>query len=83
MSTVLTGSTDAASTSATGYGAIIYHRGAVPEKDASTETIIEEIPPLGVPLDERRFWFQRARAYDPDAIATLVRLRICSSRLSD
>lgn len=29
--------------------------------------------PLGVPKDEKRFWFQRGkRTYDPDAIATQV-----------
>ena len=32
------------------------------------------VAPLGEPTAERRFWFQRARAYDPDAIATLVRV---------
>lgn len=26
--------------------------------------------PLGVPDQEKRFWFQRAKTYDPDAIAT-------------
>jgi hypothetical protein len=26
--------------------------------------------PLGVPKEEKRFWFQRGRTYDPDAIAT-------------
>lgn len=29
-----------------------------------------EIPPLAKPVDERRFWFQRGKGYDPDAIAT-------------
>ncbi|OKP10548.1 hypothetical protein PENSUB_3851 [Penicillium subrubescens] len=28
-------------------------------------------PPLGKPQNERRFWFQRTREYDPDEIATL------------
>ena len=45
------------------------------KKGATTE--VTEIPPLGVPLEEKRFFFQRARAYDPDAIATLVRERKC------
>ena len=26
--------------------------------------------PLGVPAEEKRFWWQRNRTYDPDAIAT-------------
>ena len=40
--------------------------------DKGVDTSITEIPPLGVPRDEKRFFFQRARSYDPDAIATLV-----------
>jgi hypothetical protein len=31
----------------------------------STETLA-----LGLPVEEKRFWFQRTRNYDPDAIAT-------------
>ena len=45
------------------------------KKEATAE--VTEIPPLGVPLEEKRFFFQRARAYDPDAIATLVCERMC------
>ncbi|KXT12227.1 hypothetical protein AC579_809 [Pseudocercospora musae] len=30
----------------------------------------EEIPPLGGPHQEKRFWFQRSSAFDQDAIAT-------------
>lgn len=30
-----------------------------------------DIPPLGKPQNERRFWFQRRAGYNPDAIATL------------
>lgn len=37
--------------------------------DASTLSV-NSIPPLGIPKEERRFFFQRARAYEPDAIAT-------------
>ncbi|KAK3318059.1 major facilitator superfamily domain-containing protein [Apodospora peruviana] len=37
--------------------------------DASTLSV-NSTPPLGVPKEERRFFFQRARTYDPDAIAT-------------
>ncbi|OJJ31263.1 hypothetical protein ASPWEDRAFT_187178 [Aspergillus wentii DTO 134E9] len=29
-----------------------------------------EIPTLGEPSEERRFWFQKARKYDPTAVAT-------------
>jgi hypothetical protein len=29
-----------------------------------------DIVPLGEPKEERRFWFQRAKGYDPQAIAT-------------
>jgi hypothetical protein len=30
------------------------------------------IAPLGKPLEERKFWFQRIKNYDPYAIATQV-----------
>ncbi|KAK0717876.1 major facilitator superfamily domain-containing protein [Lasiosphaeria miniovina] len=39
------------------------------DPDASTRSVTS-IPPLGAPIEERRFWFQRAKSYDPDAIAT-------------
>ncbi|KAF2015814.1 phthalate transporter [Aaosphaeria arxii CBS 175.79] len=46
---------------------------AVLEKDGSTIVIADDVPELGVPHEEKRFWFQRAKSdYDPDAIATLV-----------
>jgi hypothetical protein len=35
-----------------------------------TEVIYETALPLGVPAEEKRFWFQRTRTYDPNAIAT-------------
>jgi hypothetical protein len=36
-----------------------------------TSTIYETALPLGVPAEEKRFWFQRSKkAYDPNAIAT-------------
>ena len=35
-----------------------------------TETVYETSLLLGVPAEEKRFWFQRTRKYDPDAIAT-------------
>ncbi|KAK4126553.1 MFS general substrate transporter [Parathielavia appendiculata] len=37
--------------------------------DSST-TSVNTIPPLAEPIQEKRFWFQRTKAYDPDAIAT-------------
>ena len=30
----------------------------------------ENVAPLGVPREEKRFWFQRTKAYNPDAVAT-------------
>ena len=39
----------------------------------SSQTSLTDVPALGVALEERRFWWQRATAYDPDAIATQVR----------
>lgn len=57
---------------------------AVDEKDAT----FQPSAPLGKPIDEKKFWFQRTKknAYDPFAIATLVRgspLRILSTAASD
>jgi hypothetical protein len=40
------------------------------EANSSTPSLISNSPPLGAPLEERRFWFQRVNSYDPDAIAT-------------
>lgn len=69
MSTVIPGSGSASSSKS--YGAISVSNELL-EKDGSTEEILEEVPPLGVPHEEKRFWWQRAKTYDPDAIATLV-----------
>jgi len=33
-------------------------------------TVDPDVPPLGVPSDEKRFWWQRTRNYDSSAIAT-------------
>jgi hypothetical protein len=41
-------------------------------KSLAEVNISETSLPLGVPGEERRFWFQRAKAYDPNAIATQV-----------
>ena len=41
---------------------------AVVVSDSSSDNI----PALGAPLDEKRFWFQRTGAYDADTIATQV-----------
>ncbi|KAF2794618.1 phthalate transporter [Melanomma pulvis-pyrius CBS 109.77] len=56
-------------TSSTDYGAI--SPGGALEKDQTRVIVSEDAPQLGAANDERRFWFQRAKAYDPDAIATL------------
>jgi len=37
--------------------------------DTST-TSVNTVPPLGEPLKRKRFWFQKTKAYDPDAVAT-------------
>ena len=44
----------------------------------TSTTSLSSIPPLGIPIDEKRFWWQRAKAYDPDATATLVRVLLYS-----
>ncbi|KAF3385115.1 putative transporter [Penicillium rolfsii] len=36
-----------------------------------TDSSDTDSPPLGKPQNERRFWFQRTREYDPEEIATL------------
>lgn len=41
-------------------------------EDASDPSSSNEAPLLGLPRREKRFWFQRGEAYDPDAIATQV-----------
>lgn len=75
MSTVLTGAIPIAGDSSTlfsGYGTV-NTGGVLEKKDLTNIAVAEDIPPLGVPHAEKRFWFQRAKAtYDPDAIATLV-----------
>ncbi|KAK0621699.1 major facilitator superfamily domain-containing protein [Bombardia bombarda] len=40
------------------------------EKPSASTTSLSSLPTLGVPVEERRFWFQRATSYDPEAIAT-------------
>lgn len=38
-----------------------------------SETAVSDVPALGEPIEEKRFWFQRSKKnYDPNAIATLV-----------
>lgn len=43
------------------------------DPDTST-TSINTIPPLGEAFQAKRFWFQRTRAYDADAVATQASL---------
>ncbi|KAI0095423.1 MFS general substrate transporter [Hypoxylon sp. NC0597] len=38
--------------------------------ESTTSLDSDGIPPLGVPAEEKRFWFQRAKDFDPEAIAT-------------
>ncbi|KAM9884885.1 transporter YIL166C-like protein 3 [Verticillium dahliae] len=38
--------------------------------EETTSLLAIDVTPLGAPIDEKRFWFQRRRNYDPDAIAT-------------
>ncbi|OHW98791.1 MFS transporter [Colletotrichum incanum] len=39
-------------------------------EDGQPSTSLEGAPPLGAPIEEKRFWFQRNKSYDPFAIAT-------------
>ncbi|OLN95803.1 putative transporter YIL166C-like protein 3 [Colletotrichum chlorophyti] len=38
--------------------------------EAQSSLSLNSIPPLGAPIAEKRFWFQRNKDYDPFAIAT-------------
>ncbi|CRK15674.1 putative transporter like protein [Verticillium longisporum] len=38
--------------------------------EETTSLLAIDVAPLGAPIDEKRFWFQRRSNYDPDAIAT-------------
>ncbi|KAB5523818.1 major facilitator superfamily domain-containing protein [Coniochaeta sp. 2T2.1] len=40
------------------------------QTNSSTTSLSSNPPPLGAPLEEKRFWFQRVASYDPDAVAT-------------
>ncbi len=42
------------------------------EKASTSSYSLENIPPLGAPASEKRFWFQRGSSYNGDAIATQV-----------
>ncbi|CAI6341944.1 unnamed protein product [Periconia digitata] len=68
MSTVLEQSSSSSSSSVPSHGVV--HKGVF-EKDQSIVETVEAPPPLGAPLEEKRFWFQRTKGYDPGAIATL------------
>ncbi|KAH6631398.1 major facilitator superfamily domain-containing protein [Chaetomium tenue] len=59
--------------------ATVFTRGKPPKDDGNQDsksgpdistTSINTIPALGEAFQAKRFWFQRTRAYDPDAIAT-------------
>ncbi|OAL17571.1 hypothetical protein AYO22_11489 [Fonsecaea multimorphosa] len=53
-----------------------------PEKKADAASASpQDVPPLGLPHHEKRFWFQRGEAYDPHAIATQVYLAACCGQL--
>jgi MFS transporter, ACS family, DAL5 transporter family protein len=40
--------------------------------EETTALLSADVAPLGVPLNEKRFFWQRRRGPDPDAIATQV-----------
>lgn len=56
--------------------------------DESVSTLsLQGVPPLGAPKEEKRFWFQRDKHFDPFAVATQVcllglSLVICDGRLT-
>lgn len=38
--------------------------------ESTTSLNIDDVPPLGAPHEEKRFWFQRTKNFDGEAIAT-------------
>ncbi|KZL74027.1 phthalate transporter [Colletotrichum tofieldiae] len=40
------------------------------DEDGQPSISLEGAPPLGAPIEEKRFWFQRNKSYDPFATAT-------------
>lgn len=55
--------------------ATVLTRQVIDEKGSATQstTSLDQIPPLGVPRQEKRFWWQRTKSFDRNAIATQVR----------
>ncbi|KAH8893657.1 MFS general substrate transporter [Thozetella sp. PMI_491] len=52
--------------------ATVFVKQSEDEKKQTSASILSltTIPPLGVPNEEKRFWWQRDKSYNPDAIAT-------------
>ncbi|KAH9904440.1 MFS general substrate transporter [Xylariomycetidae sp. FL2044] len=51
--------------------ATVFTERAVVQKTAiDSTTSLDSVPPLGVPKEEKRFWFQRTKGFDDGAIAT-------------
>lgn len=50
------------------------------EPDIST-TSVNTVPPLGDPITEKQFWFQRAKSYGSDSIATQASLSHIPTRV--
>lgn len=40
--------------------------------ESTTSLNSDGVSPLGVPLEEKRFWFQRGKEFDHESIATQV-----------
>jgi hypothetical protein len=62
-----TGSSESSSVDVVNTPVIDYEK-----KEASTTVTSQDVPPLGLPAAEKRFWFQRGKFYDPNGIATQV-----------
>ncbi|GJC78302.1 hypothetical protein ColLi_01140 [Colletotrichum liriopes] len=46
------------------------------DEDGQPSLSLEGAPPLGAPIEEKRFWFQRNKSYDPFATATQIDFKI-------
>jgi len=46
---------------------------SIESKEVSASVLsLAAVPSLGVPADEKRFWWQRDKSFNPNAIATQV-----------
>ncbi|EPE36730.1 MFS general substrate transporter [Glarea lozoyensis ATCC 20868] len=67
---VVTGSPSTADSSSQGSSEDLAGKASEKKVRSHATEVYPSIPPLGAPAAEKRFWFQRNKTYDPNAIAT-------------